>query len=246
MNPTLKHEFKSSLFEQFARVGRAVASSHRLRVLDVLAQSERTVEEIAGEIGTSVANASRHLQVLRSARLVETRRAGLFIFYRLADDSVIRLWQAIREVAEVRYAELEQVVHTYLKDRETMQSVDANELQRLIREGDVSVLDVRSVGEYVSGHIPTSRSIPVDELQRRLRELPQRSRIVAYCRGPYCVFADEAVALLQRKGFNAARLSVGFPDWKLLGHPVETGEPRNPIVGAVRRRPGSRRSVKKT
>ena len=217
-----KRPWKAELFEQLARVGRAVSAPLRLAILDVLAQSERTVEEIAREIGASVANASQHLQQLRAARLVETRREGLFIFYRLADDRVLRLWQVIREVGEARYAEIEQVVRTYLKDRESMQTVDADGLRRLIKSGEVVVLDVRPPREYAAGHIPTARSIPMSELQSRLKELPRRRQIVAYCRGPYCVLSDDAVLLLRKKGFRAARLDIGLPEWKLLGLPVET------------------------
>jgi rhodanese-related sulfurtransferase len=171
-----------------------------------------------------VANASQHLQQLRAARLVASRRDGQFVYYRLADDKVMRLWQVIREVGEARYAEIEQVVRTYVKERQTMQTVDADELSRLIRTGEVVVLDVRSPAEYAAGHIPTARSIPVDELEKRLRELPKRRQVVAYCRGPYCVFADDAVSLLKRRGYRVARLNIGLPDWKLLGLPVETGE----------------------
>lgn len=221
MNPVIKRQFKTELFEQFARVGRAVSAPLRLAIVDVLAQSERTVEEIAREIGASVANASQHLKQLRAARLVTSRREGQFIYYRLADEKVMRLWQVIREVGEARYAEIEQVVRTYLKERQSMQSVDAHELSRLIRTGEVVVLDVRSPVEYAAGHIPTARSIPVDELEIRLRELPKRRQIVAYCRGPYCVFADDAVTILQKRGYRVARLNIGLPDWKLLGWPVE-------------------------
>jgi rhodanese-related sulfurtransferase len=217
-----KRPWKAELFEQLARVGRAVSAPLRLAILDVLAQSERTVEDIAREIGASVANTSRHLQQLRAARLVETRREGLFIFYRLADDRVLRLWQVIREVGEARYAEIEQVVRTYLKERESMQTVDANELRRLIKTGEVVVLDVRPTREYAAGHIPTARSIPMNELQSRLKELPRRRQIVAYCRGPYCVLSDDAVLLLRKKGFRVARLDIGLPEWKLLGLPVES------------------------
>ena len=222
MSTRAKRPFKTELFEQFARVGRAVSAPLRLAILDVLAQSERTVEDIAREIGASVANASQHLRQLRSARLVASRREGLFVYYRLADDKVLRLWQVIREVGEARYAEIEQVVRTYLKERETMHSVDARELRRLIRAGDVVVLDVRPTVEFAAGHISGARSIPLNELARRLSELPRRRQIVAYCRGPYCVLSDDAVLLLRKKGFRVARLDVGLPEWKLLGLPVET------------------------
>jgi rhodanese-related sulfurtransferase/predicted transcriptional regulator len=222
MNTGCKRQFKAALFEQFARVGRAVASPVRLHIVEILAQAERTVDEIAREIGAGVANASQHLQQLRRARLVETRRAGTRIYYRLADERVVRLWQVLRELGEARYAEVEQVVRTFLRERESMETVDARELRRLIRAGEVIVLDVRPAAEFVAGHIPTARSIPVDELKRRLRELPRNRRIVAYCRGPYCVFSDDAVELLTRRGYRAARLTVGLPEWKLSGWPVET------------------------
>ncbi|HLJ10869.1 MAG TPA: metalloregulator ArsR/SmtB family transcription factor [Planctomycetaceae bacterium] len=210
------------MFEQFARVGRAVSAPLRLAILDVLAQSERTVEDIAREIGASVANASQHLRQLRSARLVASRRESLFIYYRLADDKVLQLWQMIREVGETRYAEIDEVVRTYLKERETMRSVDADELRRLIRTGDVVVLDVRPAVEFAAGHISGARSIPLSELAKRLRELPRRRQIVAYCRGPYCVLSDDAIMLLQKKKFRAARLTIGLPEWKLLGLPIES------------------------
>jgi rhodanese-related sulfurtransferase len=222
MNSSAKRQLKTALFEQFARIGRAVAAPLRLAILDVLAQSERTVEQIAREIGASVANASQHLGQLRAARLVETRREGQFIFYRVADDKVLRLWQAIRELGEAQYAEIDRIAATYLKQRETMQSVDADELLELIRAGSVVVLDVRPIGEFAAGHIPHARSIPLNELENRLRELPRRRQIVAYCRGPYCVLSDDAVLLLKKMGYRAARLNIGLPEWRLMGHPVET------------------------
>jgi rhodanese-related sulfurtransferase/DNA-binding MarR family transcriptional regulator len=221
MNTNAKRQFKTELFEQFARVGRAVSAPLRLAILDVLAQSERTVEEIAREIGTSVANASQHLQQLRAARLVSSRRDGQSIYNRLADENVLRLWQVIREVGEARYEEIDEVMQTYLKDRATMQSVGADELLEMMRSGEVTVLDVRPAGEFAAGHIPNARSIPLKELEGRLRELPKRREIVAYCRGPYCVLSDDAVRLLSKKGYRVARLDIGLPEWKLLGMPVE-------------------------
>jgi rhodanese-related sulfurtransferase len=221
MNTDARGQFKTELFEQFARVGRAVSAPLRLAILDVLAQSERTVEDIAREVGTSVANASQHLQQLRAARLV-SRRDGQSIYNRLADESVLRLWQVIREVGEARYAEVDEVVRAYFKDRETMQSVGADELLEMMRSREVIVLDVRPPGEFAAGHIPSARSIPLNELEGRLRELPKRRLIVAYCRGPYCVLSDDAVRLLSKKGFRVARLDIGLPEWRLLGQPVET------------------------
>jgi rhodanese-related sulfurtransferase/DNA-binding MarR family transcriptional regulator len=222
MNIDAKGQLKAELFEQFARVGRAVSAPLRLAILDVLAQSERTVEEIAREIGTSVANASQHLRQLRAARLVSSRRDGQSIYNRLADENVLRLWQIIREVGEARYAEIDEVVRIYFKDRKSMRSVGADELLEMMRAGEVIVLDVRPAGEFAAGHIPGARSIPLKELERRLRELPKRRQIVAYCRGPYCVLSDDAVRLLSNKGYRVARLNIGLPEWRLLGQPVET------------------------
>jgi len=204
-----------------AEVAKALGHEHRIELVEQLAQGPRSVDALATRVGLSVANASQHLQQLRAARLVETRRDGLFIFYRLADDKVLRLWQVIREVGEARFAEIEQVVRTYFKDRESMETVDADELQRMMRSGEVVVLDVRPAGEFAAGHIPTARSVPLSELEKRLKELPKRRQIVAYCRGPYCVLSDDAVSLLQKRGFRVARLNIGLPEWKLLGLPVE-------------------------
>ena len=216
--------FKDPLFDQFARIGKAVANPHRLELLDLLAQGERRVEDLAGETALSVANASQHLQALRQAGLVATRRAGTSIYYRLADERVFRLWQAIREVGEARLAEIDRLTQTFLTDRAQFEAVDAATLLRRLGEGDVVVLDVRPEREFRAGHIPDARSIPIDELEGRLHEVPRDREIVAYCRGPYCVFSDEAVALLRAHGYDARRLDVGLPDWRSAGLPVATGE----------------------
>jgi len=223
MNAKTKREFKDLLFEEFARIGKAVASGRRLEILDLLAQGERSVEELAEETSQSTANTSQHLQVLRQAQLVEARREGTFIRYRLADEKVTRLWIALREVAESRLAEVGRLVDTYLEDRTTLQGIDCGELKRRIKEGSTVVLDVRPTTEYESGHIAGARSIPIDELSDRLKELPKSKTIIAYCRGPYCVFADEAMSLLAKKGFKALRLEGGFPDWKLAGGTIAHG-----------------------
>jgi rhodanese-related sulfurtransferase/DNA-binding transcriptional ArsR family regulator len=221
---TSHRAFKDPLFDQFARIGKAVANPHRLELLDLLAQGERRVEELAGETALSVANASQHLQALRQAGLVETRRAGTSIYYRLADERVFRLWQAIREVGEARLAEIDRLTQTFLTDRAQLEAVDAGTLVRRLKDGDVVVLDVRPAREFRAGHIPAARSIPIDELAERLHEIPRDREIVAYCRGPYCVFSDEAVALLRAKGYDARRLDVGLPDWRSAGLPVATEE----------------------
>jgi rhodanese-related sulfurtransferase/predicted transcriptional regulator len=221
---TSHRTFKDPLFDQFARIGKAVANPHRLELLDLLAQGERRVEDLAGETALSVANASQHLQALRQAGLVATRRAGTSIYYRLADERVFRLWQAIREVGEARLAEIDRLTQTFLTDRAQFEAVDATTLLRRLGEGDVVVLDVRPEREFRAGHIPDARSIPIDELGERLHELPRDREIVAYCRGPYCVFSDEAVALLRARGYDARRLDVGLPDWRSAGLPVAMEE----------------------
>jgi rhodanese-related sulfurtransferase/DNA-binding transcriptional ArsR family regulator len=223
VDPRRKRDFKDALFGEFARIGKAVASGRRLEILDLLAQGERSVEELAAETSQSVANTSQHLQVLKQAQLVEPRREGTFIRYRLADEKVIRLCVAVREVAEARLAEVSRLADTYLQDRSTLQGIDSSELRRRLRQGGTVVIDVRPASEYRAGHIAGARSIPVDELSERLKELPKSKTVVAYCRGPYCVFADEAAALLSRKGFKALRLDGGFPEWKLEGGAVARG-----------------------
>nr|WP_233451759.1 metalloregulator ArsR/SmtB family transcription factor [Rubrobacter xylanophilus] len=210
------------MFGQFARIGRALANAHRLELLDLLAQGERTVEELAREAGMSVANTSRHLQELRAARLVEVRREGLYRHYRLADERVFGLWRALRELGEARLAEVDRLVRTHLEDRNSLEPVDAEELLERIHRGEVVVLDVRPEKEYRAGHIPGARSVPLERLEAYLEELPREVEIVAYCRGPYCVFADEAVALLRSRGYRARRLTEGLPDWRAAGMPVES------------------------
>ena len=221
MNVADHREFKDRLFGQFARIGKALASPRRLEVVDLLAQGERTVEEIAGETAMSVANASQHLQVLKAARLVEARREGLYAHYRLADEDVFRTWQAVRDLAESRLSEVDGVVEAYLEDRDALEAVDAAELMERLTAGSVVVLDVRPEEEYRAGHIPGALSVPVHALEAALQILPKDREIVAYCRGPYCVFSDEAVALLGSRGYRARRLRQGLPDWRAAGMPVE-------------------------
>jgi rhodanese-related sulfurtransferase len=221
MNTTTHREFKDRLFEQFARVGKALASPKRLEILDLLAQGERTVEEIARETAMSVASASQHLQALKAARVVEARREGLYAHYRLADEDVFRTWQAVRALAESRLSEVDGVVEAYLADRDALEAVNATELMERLSDESVLVLDVRPEKEYRAGHIPGALSVPVDALEAALQTLPKDKEIVAYCRGPYCVFSDEAVALLRSRGYRARRLQQGLPDWRASGMPVE-------------------------
>jgi rhodanese-related sulfurtransferase/DNA-binding transcriptional ArsR family regulator len=217
-----KRRFKNELYDQFARLAKAMASGRRLELIDLLAQGPRTVESLAEETEQSVANTSQHLQVLRQSRLVETTRRGNHIHYRLADDHVLRFWTALRIAGEARLAEIGSLVQTFMSDRGALQPVSQAELRRQMEDGQVIVLDVRPESEYNAGHIAGARSMPIDELKSRLRELPKSRRIVAYCRGPYCVFADEAVMRLRASGYKAVLLEGGFPEWRLRGYPVTT------------------------
>lgn len=227
MNSRDHRAFKNDVFRQLARVPKALSSPRRLELVDLLAQAERSVEELAELAEMSMANTSQHLQVLRQALLVTARRDGLKVYYSLANESVFRAWQAMRALGQQQFAELDRIVRTYLAERETLESVGADELLRRMRTDRIVVLDVRPAAEYRSGHILGARSVPVRELERRIAELPKKSEIVAYCRGPFCVYADAAVALLRRRGFRARRLDAGFPDWKAAGLPVAAeSEPR--------------------
>jgi rhodanese-related sulfurtransferase len=211
-------ETKTALFDEFARAAKALASGRRIELLDVLANGERTVEALAGQVGLSVANTSQHLQVLRQAGLVTGRRQGTSIFYRLADPEVFQLWQALRSVAASRLAEVERLATAYLGARDQLEPVTRQELARRLQDGDdLVVLDVRPAAEYAAGHLPGAVSIPVGELRRRLAELPADREVVAYCRGPYCAFAHEAVAVLREEGFAARRLEDGLPEWQAAG-----------------------------
>ncbi len=221
-----KRDFKDRLYAEFARIGKAVASPHRLEILEVLAQGERTVESLATETGLSVANASRHLQQLRQAQLVLTRRDGLFVHYRLTGPDVVSLVLALRHTAEQNLAEVDRVVGDFLGERDGFEPVTADELAQLMRRGEIVLLDVRPAQEYAAGHIAGARSLPVADINARLDELPRDKEYVAYCRGPYCVYADEAVALLQANGRKATRLSEGYPEWWLAGRPVQAGAAR--------------------
>jgi rhodanese-related sulfurtransferase len=218
---TSSRQFKDAIYEQFAMVGKSLASDTRLEILDVLCQGPHTVEVLAGQVGQSVANTSHHLQVLRRARLVETERKGVHVAYRLADAEVCDFFQAFRRLAESRLVEIEHVTRQFLQERDAMEPVDTEELVRRVSRGEVTVLDVRPEVEYRAGHIPGALSVPVDELEAHLADLPRDTVIVAYCRGPYCVMAIEAVELLRSCGFSAVRLEEGVADWRERGLPVE-------------------------
>src|SRR5690348_1319934 len=214
---------KDALYEGFAEVARALASGRRAEIADLLAQGERPVEEIAAEIGQSVANTSHHLRAMARAGLVATRRDGTRIYYRLSSDRVGELWAAMRDVAAEHVAGLEHLARAYLGERDGIEVVSRAELAARLERGEVLVLDVRPAAEYAAGHIAGSRSVPVTELRRHLRALPAGADVVAYCRGPYCVYADEAVRELTRHGLRARRLADGFPEWKRAGLPVAAG-----------------------
>jgi rhodanese-related sulfurtransferase/DNA-binding HxlR family transcriptional regulator len=212
---------KAALFDALASVAQALGSGRRAEIVDVLAQGERPVDEIAREISQSVANTSQHLQVLAKAGLVRSRRQGTRVFYRLASDGVGDLWAAVRDVAVRHVAEVNVLADEYLGERDGVERLSAAELDERLRRGDVVVLDVRPEPEYEAGHIAGARSAPLSLLEEVPAKLPQRREIVAYCRGPYCVYADDAVRLLRRRGLKARRLDVGFPEWRRAGLPVE-------------------------
>jgi rhodanese-related sulfurtransferase len=214
--------FKDTIYEQLARLGKATSAPKRLELLDLLCQGPRTVEALAHQAGISVANASQHLQVLRAARLVDAVRQGLYVEYRLAGDDVCRFFFALRTLAEARLAEVDQVARAYFEQRGAMEPVAGEELLRRVKAGEVTVLDVRPPEEYRAGHIPGALSIPVGELKSRLKELPKEREVVAYCRGPYCVMAVEAVELLRKKGFKAYRMEQGVADFRARGWRIDS------------------------
>ena len=228
-------DVKATLFEQFTRVTKALGSGNRLRLLDLLAQTERSVESLATLTAMSVANTSRHLQQLRRAGLVASRKEGAYVYYRISGNGVVRLLQAIGEVAEHNLAEVSQLIAQYLESRDQLEPVPQRELLARVRKGLVTVIDVRPAEEFAAGHIPGALNVPLAELDTWSQRAPHDREIVAYCRGPYCVFAYEAVVRLRRKGFDARRLADGFPQWRSAGLPVESGR-------APRRRSAARRA----
>jgi rhodanese-related sulfurtransferase len=219
-------EFKDALYAQFARIGHAVASPKRIELLDLLSQGEKTVEQLAEQSATAIKNTSAHLRVLRQARLVETRRDGAYVYYRLGADDVFRFVRDLQALGRGRLAEVEQVARLYIDERDELEPVTIKELRRRMRDGDVTVIDVRPEEEYQAGHIPGALAIPVAQIKRRLAEIPKKRDVVAYCRGPYCVFSVEAVGILRKHGYRARRTNEGFPDWRASGLPIASGSDR--------------------
>jgi rhodanese-related sulfurtransferase len=216
-----KRQFKDKVYGELARITKSMANPHRMEIIELLAQGEVSVEQIAEQTNLPIANASQHLQVLKQAQLVEINRQGNFIFYRLASTNVFKAWKALRDLGVERISAIEDVVNEFRKSRFDFERVTIDELIEKLDTGKVTLLDVRPESEYRQGHIANALSIPFDELSKRLKELPKRTEIIAYCRGPFCVYADEAVAMLTQAGYKAKRLSEGFPDWKLQDLPIE-------------------------
>jgi len=236
---------KDRLYAAWADTAKALASPKRVELLDLLAQGERTVESLAHETRLAINNTSSHLSVLKTARLVETRKVAQFVFYRLADDAVLTLLRDVQALARRRLHEVDHLARTYLDGRDPLEPVDARELRRRLKAGEVTVIDVRPALEYEAGHIAGALSVPLDTLDARAGDLPANRPVVAYCRGPYCVYAVEAIERLRARGIDARRLADGLPDWRLAGHPVAVGPelhdatPRRPQSTPSRRRAAS-------
>ena len=214
-------EFKDLIFQQFANVATAFSSPKRLEIIDLLIQGEKDVDTLTKQISANFANTSRHLQILKNARLVDTRRDGVRIFYRISDDRVFNCWKSLQLLAENHAAEIKNVLKEFLEEQTALNALSKEELLTRLQLNDVIVIDVRPEEEYKNGHIEGSVSIPLVELKDRLNEIPKDREVVAYCRGPYCVLAPEAVSLLKKNGYNAVRLEEGLPEWKAAGLPVE-------------------------
>ncbi len=219
--PSTSRKFKNTIYEQLGRIGKAIASPRRLELLDLLCQGPRTVEALAKEANLSLANTSQHLLVLRAARLVEAEKKGLFVTYRLADEKVCLFYREMRLLAESRLHEIQSVTREFFEERTDMEPIDREVLFARVRSGEVTLLDVRPLEEYDAGHIPGAVSVPLSELEARLAEIPLDRDVVAYCRGPYCVLALQAVEMLRVKGFHARRMAEGIPDHRALGLPIE-------------------------
>ena len=216
-----KRVFKDNVYSELAKITKSMANPHRLEIIELLAQGEFSVEQIAKHTGLSVANASQHLQVLKGAYLVDINRHGNFIYYRLSDSNVFKAWKALRDLGVERIATIEKVVKDFRKSKFDFETVTIDGLIGKLRSGKVTILDVRPESEFKQGHIANAISIPINELSKRLKDIPKQTEVVAYCRGPFCLYADEAIRILSKAGYKVARLEEGFPDWKLQELPVE-------------------------
>lgn len=215
---------KLKLYEEFSSVARALGNAHRLDILEHLGQGERSVDALSAKVGLSTANTSQHLQQLKRAGLLESRRDGKYILYRVSDDSVLYLMRALFDVGERNVAEVDKVLRGYFHERDNMEPVSHEDLLDRTRDGLVTVLDVRPKDEFALGHLPGAVNIPLEELENRLSEIDNTQEVIAYCRGPYCVMSFEAVSALREKGFNARRMEDGIPEWRAAGLPLETRE----------------------
>ncbi len=215
-------QFKDSIYEHFARVGKAVSAPKRIEILDLLCQGPCSVELLAGRVDISIANASKHLQVLRSAHLIESRKIGLHVEYRIADTEVSTFFHSFKSVAESRIAEIGRLLHSFLEERDALEEIDAKEIFRRVKSGEAVLIDVRPEEEFRAGHLPGAISMPLPQLKKRLKDLPKRREIIAYCRGPYCVMAIDAVSYLKKNGYSAHRLDAGVLDWQVSGNAIET------------------------
>ena len=215
-----KRDFKNKVYKELAKITKALANPHRLEIIELLAQGEFSVEQIAIQTSLSVANASQHLQILKMAQLVDITRQGNFIHYRLANTNVFKAWKALRELGVERIATIEKLVRDFRQSKFKFELVTINQLIKKIESGKITILDVRPEAEFNTGHIANAISIPIEQLADRMKELPKKNEIIAYCRGPFCVYADEAVAFLTKAGYKAMRLEEGFPDWSIMGLPV--------------------------
>jgi len=214
-------DFKDDIFSQFARIGKALSNGNRLQILEYLAQTERSVDDLANIAGLTVANTSQHLQQLRQVGLVSSSRRGLKVYYRIASDDVIELMQVLRRVAELHLADVGQLVSTYLSVKDELEPLSRKELMMRVEQGLVTVIDVRPATEFIAGHLPGAINVPPDELEKRLNLLDPEQEVVAYCRGPHCIYSFDAVEKLRSKGIKANRLEEGFPEWKSAGYPIE-------------------------
>jgi rhodanese-related sulfurtransferase len=217
-------QFKDDIYEQIARIGKAVSAAKRIEILDFLCQGPCSVELLANRVDVTVANASKHLQVLRAARLVEAKKIGLHVEYRIADAGVSRFFHSFRSVAEARIAEIGKLMHSFLEERDALEEVDAKELLRRVKSGEAVLIDVRPEEEFQAGHLPGAISLPLSRLKERLKDLPKRREIIAYCRGPYCVMAIDAVTYLKKRGYSAHHLDTGVLDWQVSGKKIGSAQ----------------------